>query len=153
MKSNLMIYIFAITFLMLSCDNVKPTNLAPEYLYDAKNQKVIKSIINNRKGKIAILYGNDLALQTAGDSLLEMQVGANYTLVTWNQKQMPQWYGANMNGEIYSVETVNVVQANRGDIAFQYDFSSGNGFRPGDHRPSEDQRIRFITEQRTAIFP
>lgn len=69
MKSTILIYIISIAFLMLSCDDRNTATLAPEYLYDAGDQKVIKSIINNKKGTIAMLYGNDLALQSAFDSL------------------------------------------------------------------------------------
>lgn len=153
MKSNISLYIIALAFSMLSCDDRNTANLAPEYLYDAGNQKVIKSIINNKTGTIAILYGNDLALQTAHDSLSKPNIGAHYTLVTWKQKPMPQWYGTRMNGEIYSIEQVNVLHRNATRFAFDYDFQTGKGYQTGDSRPEKEQRIQFITSQRAAVFP
>ncbi|WP_439581612.1 hypothetical protein [Dyadobacter bucti] len=153
MKSTISLYMIALALLMLSCDDRNTAQLAPEYLYNAGNQKVIKSIINNKKGTIAMLYGNDVAVQSASDSMSKPNIGANYTLVTWKQKPMPQWYGTKMNGEIYSVEHLKVVQRNATQFAFDYDFQTGKGYQPGDGRPEEQQRIKFITSQRAAVFP
>ncbi|WP_026629154.1 hypothetical protein [Dyadobacter alkalitolerans] len=153
MKSTISLYIAALALFLMSCNDRNTANLAPEYLYDAGNQKVIKSIINNKKGTIAMLFGNDLALQTAQDSLTKLSPGAHYTLVTWKQKPMPQWYGTNINAEIYSVEHVNVAHRNAAALAFDYDFKAGEGFKPGDARPEKDQQIAFITSQRAAVFP
>ncbi|MCF2489914.1 hypothetical protein [Dyadobacter sp. CY347] len=153
MKSTISIYIIGLALVMLSCDDRNTATLAPEYLYDAGNQKVIKSIINNKKGTIAMLYGNNLALQSASDSLSKPNFGAHYTLVTWKQKPMPQWYGTKMNGQIYSIEHLKVVQRNETRFAFDYDFQTGKGYKPGDSRPEEKQRIDFITSQRAAVFP
>ncbi|MCF2492901.1 hypothetical protein [Dyadobacter chenhuakuii] len=153
MKSTISLYITALALFVMSCNDRNTADLAPEYLYDAGNEKVIKSIINNKKGTIAMLYGNDIALQTAQDSLLKLSPGAQYTLVTWKQKPMPQWYGTNINAEIYSVEHVNVAHRNVSGLAFDYDFKTGEGFKPGDARPGKDQQIEFITSQRAAVFP
>ncbi|MCE7039139.1 hypothetical protein [Dyadobacter sp. CY312] len=153
MKSTISLCIIALVLLMLSCDDRNTAHLAPEYLYDAGNQMVIKSIINNKKGTISMLYGNELALQAASDSLSKPNIGAHYTLVTWKQKPMPQWYGTNMNGDIYSIEHLKVVQRNEARFAFDYDFQSEKGYQPGDDRPEKEERIKFITSQRAAVFP
>ncbi|TLV00364.1 hypothetical protein [Dyadobacter luticola] len=153
MKFSISIYISALALLLLSCDDRNTATLAPDYLYDAGNQAVIKSIINNKKGTISMLYGNDLALQTAHDSLLKPNDGAHYTMVTWKQKPMPHWYGTNMNGEIYSIEHLKVVQRNDTQLAFDYEFQAGKGYQPGDDQPEKEQRIKLITSQRAAVFP
>ncbi|MCE7067158.1 hypothetical protein [Dyadobacter sp. CY326] len=153
MKSTISLYIIVLALLMLSCDERNTATLAPEYLYNAGDQKVIKSIINNKKGTIAMLYGNDLALETAHDSLSKPNIGAHYTLVTWKQKPMPQWYGTNMNGEIYSIEHLKIVQRNETRFAFDYDFQTGKAYQPSDDRPEKQQRIEFITSQQAAVFP
>lgn len=153
MKSSISLYIAALAILFLSCDDRNTASLAPEYLYDAGNQKVIESIINEKKGTMAILYGDDLALQTACDSLHKLNLGAKYTLVTWKQKPMPQWYGTNINAEIYSVEHVKVARRNAAGFVFDYHFKTGEGYKPGDARPEKSQQIKFITSQRAAVFP
>ncbi|KAA0991988.1 hypothetical protein [Dyadobacter aurulentus] len=153
MKATISLSIISLALLTLSCDDRNTAHLAPEYLYDAGNQRVIKSIINNKRGTIAVLYGNDPALQSASGSLSKPDIGAQYTLVTWKQKPMPQWYGTHMNGEIYSIETVKVVQGNNSEPTFDYDFETGKSFKPGDRQPEKSQRVSFITGQRAAIFP
>ncbi|MCF0063801.1 hypothetical protein MUK70_00475 [Dyadobacter chenwenxiniae] len=153
MKAIISLYIIALALFIMSCDDHNTANLAPEYLYDAGNQKVIKSILNNKKGTIAMLYGNDLALQSAHDSLPKPNIGAHYTLVTWKQKPMPQWYGTNMNGEIYSIETLKIVKRNKTELTFDYEFQIGKGYKPADWQSEKSQRISFITSQRAAIFP
>ena len=153
MKSNSALYILVLVFLALSCNERNTADLAPEYLYDVQNQKVIKSIINNKRATIAIIYGNDIALQNAADSLPMPKTGASYTVVTWKQKPMPHWYGTNMNGVIYSIETMKVNQIANEALTFDYDFQPVKGFTAGDIRPQKTQRVHFITSQRAAIFP
>jgi hypothetical protein len=152
MKSIISLYIISMALLILACDGRNTAELAPEYLYDAGNQKVIKSIINNKKGTIAMLYGNDPALQSASDSLPKPKIGAQYTLVTWKQKPMPQWYGTNINGGIYSIETLKIVKRNNKELTFVYGFRTTKGRKP-DWQSEKNQRISFITSQRAAIFP
>ncbi|WP_031530898.1 hypothetical protein [Dyadobacter crusticola] len=153
MKTTISLYIIAIALFFTSCDDRNTATLAPEYLYDAGNEKVIKSILNNKKGTISMLYGNDLALQTARDSLSKPSIGAHYTLVTWKQKPMPHWYGTNINAGIYSVEQVKVTGRNEESFTFDYNFQPGPSYAAGDNKPVEDQRILFITSQQAAVFP
>jgi hypothetical protein len=100
-----------------------------------------------------MLYGNDPAIQSASDPLSKPNIGTHDTLVTWKQKPVPQWYGTNMNGEIYSIELLKVMQRNAMQFAFDYDFQTGKAYQPGDSRPEKKQLIEFITCQRAAIFP
>ena len=152
MKSAISLYIISMANLMLSCNDHNTANLAPEYLFDAGNQKVIKSIINNKEGTIAMLYGNDLALQSAYDSLQMPSAGTRYTLVTWKQKAMAQWYGTNMNGEIYSIEILKIVKRSKAKLTFDYNLQPRKGYKH-DWREEKRQRINFITSQRGATFP
>lgn len=146
-------YLLILTFLLTSCGDTRVPRFAPEYLYDAPGQQVIKSVINNKKQTIAILYGNELAAQMAGDSMLIPRNGSVYTMVTWKQKPMPQWYGTNMNAEIYSAEIVKVSEKNQKGFTFDYEFRPGQGFVESDRWPDKEQRIRFIVSQRAAVFP
>lgn len=146
-------YLLSVVFLLSSCQNSPAPVLAPEYLYDAGDQKVISSLINNSKGTIALLYGNELAQQAASDSTGRQLPGARYTMVTWKQKPMPGWYGTNMNSEIYSVETLSILAADTKDVHTGYQFQAGPGYPPGDTKPLQKERISFITAQRRAVRP
>lgn len=153
MKPIISLYIAALTLFVMACDDRNTATLAPEYLYDAGNQKVIKSILNNQKSTVAMLYGNDIALQAAQNTMSEPVIGAQYTLVTWKQKPMPQWYGTSMNGGISSIEHVRIVHRNGGGVAFEYDLQTGAAYKSDDAQPAKEQRIRFIIAQQAAVFP
>jgi len=153
MTSNISLYTLLLAFVISSCTYEKAPEFAPEYLYNVPGETVIKSIINNKTRTIALIYGNDQAQQTARDPLLRPVAGAHYTLVTWKQKAMPQWYGTNMNGRIYSVETLKISQRNKTGFAFNYEFRPGQSYLPSDRRPEKGHRFHFITAQHAAIFP
>ncbi|SEO33120.1 hypothetical protein SAMN05192574_10796 [Mucilaginibacter gossypiicola] len=146
-------YTLSAALLLGSCRQKKNAELAPEYLYEVKDQKPICSLIDNKKGNILMLYGNNVALQAANDSLVKQVPGAHYTLVTWKQKQMPGWYGTNMNGGIYSVETLQVSQVGTQPFRADYGFKPGEVYSSLNTKFDRDQRIRFIIEQRAAILP
>lgn len=153
MKFIIKLSISLFALIIFGCGKTKFARLAPETLYDVNNLKVVKSIINNKKGTISVLYGNDPALKMAMDPMQQVRAGAEFTLVSWNQKPMPQWYGTNMNKDIYSVETVKVLRRNAQALTFDYEFQTGPGIKPGDLRADKDKRIGFIITQQAAVFP
>lgn len=141
-------YIVGLISLLLSCQTDKAPSLAPEYLYDAKDQQMISSSISSRNGTISLLYGNDEVLSNKRYSK-----GANYTLVTWKQKPMPGWYGTNMNSAIYSVETMSVQSGANHQLNIRYQFKTGPSFPIENTIPSAKQRINFILAQPKAVRP
>lgn len=147
------IYLCLLFFLLNSCKANPETTIAPEYLHEAKSQKLINFVINNQKSSISLLYGNDTALLAAGDSGKHLLPGAYYTLVTWKQKAMPHWYGSNMNGAIFSIEHVKILPGNNKRIDVEYQFEKGAGFRPGDIKPDQDNQLAMIISLPAAVFP
>ncbi|WP_443947076.1 hypothetical protein ACJVDH_08195 [Pedobacter sp. AW1-32] len=147
------IYVFFLTLLFASCQRKKYATLAPEYLFDAKGQKLISSLIDSKRGTISIIYGNNIALEAAGDSLPKAMPGAEYTLVTWKQKAMPGWYGTNMSGDLYSLETLEVLGKDQQPVQLKYLFSAGYTYSKGTEAPERNGRISLITSQPTAVFP
>lgn len=145
-------YTLSITLLLSSCQQKRYATLAPEYLYEVKGQKPICSLIDNKKGNILMLYGNDAAMQAANDSLVRQAPGADYTLVTWRQKQMPGWYGTNMNGELYSIETLKISNIGK-QLKSAYQFKAGKAYTAVGTRLNSAQRIQFMIDQRAAVLP
>ncbi|QEM14234.1 hypothetical protein [Mucilaginibacter rubeus] len=143
----------SVALLCGACRQKKNAVLAPEYLYEVKNQKPICSLIDNKKGNILMLYGNDVALRAANYPVTKQLPGAYYTLVTWKQKQMPGWYGTNMNGQIYTVETLKISQVAAGPLKSDYQFVPGGAYASTVARPDRNERIRFIIDQRAAVLP
>ncbi|MFN0254778.1 hypothetical protein [Pedobacter ureilyticus] len=142
------LYLICLASLLGSCQTDKAPLMAPEYLYDAKNQQMISSSINSRNGTISLLYGKDETLSSKRYS-----EGANYTLVTWKQKPMPGWYGTNMNSAIYSVETMSVQPGTNHQLNLRYQFKTGPSFDVKNTIPSAKERINFILTQPKAVQP
>ncbi|WP_207420183.1 hypothetical protein [Desertivirga brevis] len=150
---NIALYPLALTLVLSSCNNDNAPGLAPEDLFDNDELKVISSVINEKKGTISIIYGNDLAFQSAKDESKQHYEGELYKMVTWKQKPMPHWYGTDMNGAIVSVETVEVSKKADGELSFNYHVEPGPNKEaiPKDH--DKERRSAFIVNQRAAVFP
>lgn len=139
--------------LLVSCSRSKQPVLAPEYLYNAGDQKLISSLINNKDHIIAIIYGNAPALRSAQDTVRTHIAGERYVMVTWRQRPMPHWYGTNMNGKILSVETVTVAQDPAGKIKYRYLLKNTGGNNSIGPDAVREQRIQLITGQPAAVLP
>ncbi|GAA4323727.1 hypothetical protein GCM10023149_24870 [Mucilaginibacter gynuensis] len=138
---------------LFSCNRPDVPVLAPEYLHNVKNLKVITSMINTKDSTISILYGNEQALRFSGDTLNGHQPGEEFEMVTWEQKPMPHWYGTNMNGRILFIETVKVNAGTANGVNFKYALKQGPAapfIKPKSHQAD---RINLITRQVAAVFP
>ncbi|MCR8557308.1 hypothetical protein KXD93_06630 [Mucilaginibacter sp. BJC16-A38] len=147
------IYAVLLGVLLVSCSQSKHPALAPEYLYNAGDQKVISSLINNKHHTISIIYGNGPALRSAQDTVRTHTAGEQYVMVTWRQRPMPHWYGTNMNGKILAVETVTVAQDPAGKIGYSYLLKNTGGNNTIEPDVSREQRIQLITGQPAAVLP
>lgn len=145
--------VIALGLLLFSCTQKHQTQLAPEYLFDQSDEHVISSVINNKQNTISIIYGNDLALKYAHDTLRMHTRGEKFIMVTWIQKPMPHWYGTNMTGNTLSVETVKVSQNPNGDVLYDYQLQQKDGHHLVKREANNDKRIKLITGQMAAVFP
>jgi hypothetical protein len=150
MRFKKSLQVVSLGFFLLSCNSSSKPVLAPEHLPNVGNQKVITSLINKKDGAISIIYGNDLAIKSANNSISIHQIGESYTIVTWKEKAMPDWYGTNMNGEILSIEKVNLLQDKAGKLSYNYKIERGTlNWR----HMNVKQRVHHIINQSTAVFP
>jgi hypothetical protein len=152
MLNRTLTVVAVISLLLLCCTNPPRPMYALGHLPANSDQKVITSLINNKTKVIAICYGNELAVQAAND-MHAHQGGESYTLVTWQQRPMPQWYGTNMNGKLLSIETVNVTVNGAGKLSYAYKFQSSLQSSTTPQAQNSEARIRFISNQRAAVFP
>jgi hypothetical protein len=146
-------FILSLGLFLFTCSRNNKTQLAPEYLFDQSDEHVICSLINNKQGTISLIYGNDLAIKYAQDTLSTHVKGEKFVMVTWMQKPMPHWYGTNMNGNILSVETVNVSQTPNGNVMYDYQLKQTDGRHLVKRDSINDKRIKLITSQMAAVFP
>jgi len=148
-----LLYLGGVVLLFLSCsESPKPISQSGAGA-NVGGQNVITSLINNRTRTIAICYGNDLAIRSANDSAMACQEGEGYTLITWSQRPMPQWYGTNMNGRLVSIERVTVSVDKAAKILYSYKLQTRRGARKDRKQLKIRERIEFIINLKGAVFP
>jgi len=149
---NKTVFIFMVCLTIYSCKKAEIPLLTSSN-FPLKHQKVITSIINNKNGTISINYGNVAALKVANEGTGKHLEGECYTLITYKQKPMPHWYGTNMNSDILSVETVNIVQHKAGEISYAYKSKSYTEAGRPCRKENTLKRIKFIIGQPAAVLP
>ncbi len=115
--------------------------------------KVIASFINKKQVTMSVLYGNDLALQTASDSIKEITAGEIFTLVTWQQQPDDHWFGANIPGEPQSVELLKTTASLDGPPIVHYQRFEGKNLVLVTDTLHQQERIKFIFDQKPSIMP
>lgn len=148
------IYFFSALLLsVFLCSREKPSVMAPEHIFDDPNLKVITSIIKKKEGRIAVIYGNPLAVNTANNALGEHVDGEKFKMVTWKLKPMPNWYGTDMNGQILSIETVDVIKIPGGKMTLGYSYKRINEGRHQGTTLDSKKRAAFIIDMPAAVMP
>jgi hypothetical protein len=113
--------------------------------------KVITSSINRKKSTMSTLYGNDQAFShafTTADS--NYPNGSVLALVTWKQQEDARWFGANIPGDLVSIELVKI----NGNTAAYQQFT-GSPLAPAVNTDSSllNNRTRYILEEKPAVTP
>ncbi|NLR59196.1 hypothetical protein HGH93_13860 [Chitinophaga polysaccharea] len=112
------------------------------YEFNDSGYQVITTMINEKANSVAMLYGNKAAMNLPSS-------GAVYKLVTYREQDNQFWFGSYINGELLSVETVDMTPvANGQPPAYQ--------FKPyhGATAPSDAAtRTAFIQSLQPAWYP
>jgi outer membrane usher protein FimD/PapC len=101
---------------------------------------------------MSTLYGNTLALQKAINTNEELVAGELFTLVTWKQQPDAHWFGANIPGDLQSVEVVKT-NSNGNAVAIDYQRYEGNNLVLNSDTLHKSQRIKFMIDQRPSVMP
>jgi hypothetical protein len=136
-----------LSFFLLACGEESKFQLSPEDLFDSGKLQVITSWFNDKHQTISVLYGNELAMNTA-DSI--HHAGELYTLVTWHQQGNPLWFGGKINGRIARVEQVSITASVQGDIEAKYSTPYLEGVDSITNTTGEQSRITYILMRRKA---
>jgi len=99
--------------------------------------KVITTVVHQREGTMSTLYGNDVAVKDARAGK-PYSAGAVVTLVTWEQRDDPHWFGGRIPGEGRTEEVVSYL---------------GSGPVYKGKNTSEAPRISYIAGLKAAVLP
>ena len=146
--------------LICSCNNNDDVpdniNAKASLPYSAKfstaGLKVITSFIDKKAGTMSTLYGNEPALQKATSLNQSMVRDALFKLVTWKQQPDEHWFGADIPGDLQSVEILKTAPG--GDsVVVNYQRYQGKTFVLNTDTLHQSERIKFILSQRPSVMP
>ena len=102
---------------------------------------------------MATLYGNDAAVMYARSKRGEhYPPGSVLSLVTWNQKDDPHWYGARMPGKPTSLEFVFIGDVSSSDPLHYARYDGSLQLVLTDPLVSKD-RIAYLISQHASLMP
>ncbi|KAA2241913.1 hypothetical protein F0L74_18815 [Chitinophaga agrisoli] len=131
----------------------KAASLPAAFDFNKMGLKVITSSVNRKTGTMSTLYGNATAFDYVVDSTdNQYPAGSVLALITWKQQEDKRWYGANIPGELLTVEMVKK-GATADDISYKQYEGQALSPAPGIDTLQQNARIRYILAQKPAILP
>jgi hypothetical protein len=142
--------------LLLSCtDPSNQVNLVNDkaalpaaFNFDRLGLKVMASSINKKHNTMSTLYANVLALQSAVKGLKDPLPGEAFALITWRRQADDHWFGANIPGELQSIELVNTTKA-----ITSYKKYEGRSLTLNSDTLDQSKRIKYILSLHPSIMP
>ncbi len=120
--------------------------------FNVDGLKVITTFINRKSGTMSTLYGNPLALENTIDSNEKIADGEMFALVTWKEQPDTHWFGANIPGDLETVEVLTT-SSDAGTLKMNYQRYEGKAMIPLSDTLNRAERIRFILSQNPSIMP
>lgn len=162
MKKLIFILTVGVASLALSCksgsqekDIVNTKATLPVSLgVEKTGLKLITSSIHKKAGTMSVLYGTKSALSASLDGVKLQSAGQKWTLITWKQQDDPTWFGAQIPGNLVSVEEVDVIPSKTGTgTAIQYTRYEGPKMTLIAQYADAAQRIKYIFGQKPSVMP
>ncbi|WP_300691273.1 hypothetical protein [Chryseobacterium sp.] len=155
---NLIVYMIASAF-MMSCSSKKeyePVNqnasLPEHFDFNAMNLHVVTSSINHKKQTMMTLYGNTSAMDDLkGNATKNENKEKILALVTWSQKDDPDWFGAKIPDHLLSVEVIRSTGTFSGNSGIQYQRYEGKELKKVTGESAE--RIKIILQMKPSVMP
>jgi len=133
--------------------NINTTASFPDSVqFSPADLKVITSFINRKLGTTSTLYGNPLALQAAIGYNKNLTGGELFTLVTWKQQPDKHWFGANIPGDLQSVEVLKTKSTGT-TVLTDYQRYEGKTLVLHSDTTNKNERIKLILDQRPSVMP
>jgi hypothetical protein len=128
------------TFTIPLADTLAVNSLGSSDTLRPMTGKVITTVVHQRDGSMSTLYGNDVAVKDARAGK-PYSAGAVVTLVTWEQRDDPHWFGGRIPAAVRSVE---VLRYDGGEPSYQSYRGSGL---------AKEARISYIAGLKAAVLP
>jgi hypothetical protein len=124
--------------------------------YNPLEWRIITSTIDQQKGTMSTLFGNDIAVHhRRSSSDRAYPPGSVLSLVTWLQQNDKHWFGARIPARIESIEFIKVDSTpdNRSSYSYEhYDVMSGKKLSV-EGSSITNTRIESVLGQRASVMP
>jgi hypothetical protein len=157
---NIIYILFGSMFILLSCQSRSENNhlfnenakLPEAFMFDTLKLKVMSSFINEKSGTMSTLYANPFALSNALKNDRSHKAGEVFALVTWRQQADNHWFGANIPGDLQSIELIKTTVAAESTV-INYKKYTGKYLDPAPDTLHRGRRIAYIFNQRPSVMP
>ncbi|RBL90268.1 hypothetical protein [Chitinophaga flava] len=145
------IYLALATVVFMSCAQTKRELPAIRpYVFNDSGLRVITTVINEKAGTVSMLYGNNAAMNFHAQHATVNSPKELYKFVTYREQDNQYWYGSYINGELLSVETVDMAPLSQGEPP-HYSIQQYNGSPATDYNAAT--RTAFIQTLQPAWYP
>ncbi len=157
---NIIYILFGGIFILSSCQsgskNIELFNeqakLPETFKFDTLGLKVMSSYINKKSGTMSTLYANPFALSNALDGDKSHRAGEVLALVTWKQQADGNYFGADVPGDLQSVEIIKSAIAAK-NVLVSYKKYTGKNLDSAPDTLQQEKRITYIFNQRPSVMP
>jgi hypothetical protein len=157
---NIIYILFGGLFILSSCQSGSESielfneraKLPETFKFDTLGLKVMSSFFNKKSGTMSTLYANPFALSNALDGDKSHRAGEVFALVTWKQKADGNYFGADIPGDLQSVEIIKSAIAAK-NAPVSYKKYTGKNLDPAPDIPHQKERITYIFSQRPSVMP
>jgi hypothetical protein len=160
MKNTSHIILASLALILSACgDNTNHTelintkaSLPPSFNFPKLGLKVISSSINKKQGTMSTLYGNAQALNNAETDNKVIVPYEILALVTWKQQSDEHWFGANIPGDLQTVEMIKTTPGGPG-TSINYQRFKGKNLNFNTDTLGRQARIKYIFDLKPSIMP
>jgi len=158
---NLIYILFGGLLFLSSCSNKnkniqlfnEKAKLPEGFKFDTFGLKVMASYINKKSGTMSTLYANRTALSHMLKGDKSHTAGEVFALVTWKQQADGHWFGANIPGDLQSVELIITTTAAAKNALITYKKYIGGNLDPAPDTLLQGVRIKYILNQQPSVLP
>ncbi|GEM_PF-2264231 len=132
----------------------KSVLLSEIFPFEETGLKAITSVINPQRETTSILYGNDCALESLKTPGLSIKGQKTLVLVTWKQRDDPNWFGAKSPSDFLMLEILKTnedfSQIEKVSYKMVKSKNTGSNAETGN---KQKKRIQLITSIVPAVMP
>ncbi len=131
----------------------KAASLPATFDFNKMGLKALTSSVNRRNSTMSTLYGNSTAFDYVTNTPdNNYRAGSVLALITWKQQEDKRWYGANIPGELLTIEMVKT-GADPGNVSYERYEGQALSPAPKTDTLQQNARIRYIMALKPNVLP